>query len=160
MTRVRFALLAAVSAVVLALSASAGAAGTAGAGTITSGTAGAGTAACLAHIIGGLSADDSDWSEYYTAGCTGHDEPELDPVSSAPGSAQNITWRLALPANGAFPVSRGGPAFWLGGKVKEYNPKKIGGEGFLELQFYPGSFTKQCTSNGDFNVAQEPDVYT
>jgi len=153
-------LLAAVSAVVLALSASAGAAGTAGAGTITSGTAGAGTAACLAHIIGGLSADDSDWSEYYTAGCTGHDEPELDPVSSVPGSAQNITWRLALPADGALPVSSVGPTFWFGGTVKDSNPKKLGGEGFLELQFYPDSFTKQCTSNGGFNVQQEPNVYT
>src|SRR3954447_8447975 len=161
MTRVRFALLAAVSTVVLGLSASAGAAGTtAGAGTVTSGTAGAGTAACLAHIIGGLSADDSDWSEYYTAGCTGHDEPELDPVSSAPGSAQNITWRVALPADGTVPVSSVGPTFWFGGTVKDSNPKKLGGEGFLELQFYPDSFTKQCTANGGFNVAQEPNVYT
>ena len=33
----------------------------------------------------------------YVAGCTGHDEPELDPVSSAPHSAQNLTWRFVLP---------------------------------------------------------------
>jgi hypothetical protein len=146
---------------VFGLSASAGAARTtAGTGTITSGTAGAGTAACLAHVIGGLSADDSDWSDYYTAGCTGHDEPELDPVSSAAGSAQNITWRVALPADGTFPVSSVGPTFWFGGTVKDSNPKKLGGEGFLELQFYPDSFTKQCTPNGGFNVAQEPNVYT
>src|SRR4051794_21680978 len=158
MTRVRFALLTAVSMVVLGLSASPGAAGTtAGAGTVTSGTTGAGAAACFAHVVGGLS---EDWYENYTAGCSGHDEPELDPVSSAPGSAQNITWRVALPADGAFPVSGVGPAFWFGGTVKDSNPKKIGGEGFLELQFYPDSFTKQCTSNGGFNVAQEPDVYT
>lgn len=161
MTRVRFVLLAAVSSVVLGLSASAGATvTTAGAGTVTSGTAGAGTAACLAHIIGGLSADDSDWSDYYKAGCTGHDEPELDPVSSAPGSAQNITWRVALPADGTFPVSSVGPTFWFGGTVKDSNPKKLGGEGFLELQFYPDSFTTQCTPNGGFNVQQEPNVYT
>ena len=161
MTRVRFVLLAAVSTVVLGLSASAGAAGTrADTGTVASGTAGAGTAACLAHIIGGLTADDSDWSDYYTAGCTGHDEPELDPVSSAPGSAQNITWRVSLPADGTFPVSSVGPTFWFGGTVKDSNPKKLGGEGFLELQFYPDSFTKQCTSNGGFNVQQEPNVYT
>jgi hypothetical protein len=161
MTRVRFVLFAAVSAVVLGLSASAGAAGTTpGAGTVTSGIAGAGTAACLAHVIGGLSADDSDWSEYYTAGCTGHDEPELDPVSSAPGSAQNITWRVALPADGTFPVSSVGPTFWFGGTVKDSNPKKLGGEGFLELQFYPDSFAKQCTPNGGFNVQQKPNVYT
>jgi hypothetical protein len=161
MTRVRFALLAAVSTVVLGLSASAGATvTTAGTGTVTSGTAGAGTAACLAHIIGGLTADDSDWSDYYTAGCTGHDEPELDPVSSASGSAQNITWRVALPADGTFPVSSVGPTFWFGGTVKDSNPKKLGGEGFLELQFYPDSFTKQCTPNGGFNVQQQPNVYT
>ena len=131
MTRVRFALLAAVSTVVLGLSASAGAARTtAGTGTVTSGTAGAGTAACLAHVIGGLSADDSDWYDYYTAGCTGHDEPELDPVSSAPRSAQNITWRVALPADGTFPVSSVGPTFWFGGTVKDSNPDKLGERGF------------------------------
>jgi hypothetical protein len=54
-------------------------------------------AACLAHVAGGLS---EDWYDYYTAGCTEHDEPELDPVSSVPGSAQNITWHVALPADG------------------------------------------------------------
>lgn len=27
----------------------------------------------------------------YAAGCSGHDEPELDPVSSAPGSARDLT---------------------------------------------------------------------
>src|SRR5215469_11227835 len=90
MTRVRFALVAAVSAGVLGLSASAAVAGTGtNSGTVTSGTAGASSAAnCLAHVVGGLS---EDWYNYYTPGCTGHDEPELDPVSSAPGSAQNIT---------------------------------------------------------------------
>jgi hypothetical protein len=100
--RVRFALVAAFSAIVIGLSASAGNAGTrTSSGAITSGTAGAGTAACLAHVVGGLS---EDWYDAYTPGCTGHDEPELDPVSSAPGSAQNITWRAALPADGTFPV--------------------------------------------------------
>jgi hypothetical protein len=123
--------------------------------TITSGTAGAGTAACLAHVVGGLS---EDWYEYYTAGCTGHDEPELDPVSSAPGSAQNITWRVALPADGTSTVSSVGPTFWFGGTVKDTNPKKIGGEGFLELQFYPDSFTTKCSANGGFSVQQQPDV--
>jgi len=97
MTRVRFALVAAVSAVVLGLSASAGAAGTSGdSGTVTTGIAGAGTAACLAHVVGGLS---EDWYDNYTPGCTGHDEPELDPVSSASRSAQNITWHVQLPAD-------------------------------------------------------------
>jgi hypothetical protein len=126
-------------------------------GTVISGTAGAGTAACLAHVPGGLSAD---WYDFYTPGCTGHDEPELDPVSPAPRSAQNITWRVQLPADGAFPVSSVGPTFWFGGAVKDSNPDKIGQQGFLELQFYPDSFTKNCTPDGDFNVVQAPDVYT
>jgi hypothetical protein len=30
------------------------------------------------------------------------------------GSAQNITWRVALPADGSFPVSSLGPTFWFG----------------------------------------------
>ena len=156
MTGARFALVATVSAAVLGLSASASAAGTGtGPGTVTSGSAGAYSAAhCLAHVVGVSSHD------YYTAGCTGHDEPELDPVSSAPGSAQNITWRAALPADGSFPVSSVGPTFWFGGTVKDTNPNKIGGQGFLELQFYPDSFTTGCTSGGGFQVKHETDVYT
>ncbi len=158
MAAARFALSAAVSAVVLGLSASAGAAGTSsGLGTVTSGVAGADTAACLAHGIGGLSVDSF---EYYRSGCTGHDEPELDPVSSASRSAQNITWHVQLPADGTFPVSSVGPTFWFGGTVKDSNPHKIGQEGFLELQFYPDSFTKNCFSSGGFSVVHAPDVYT
>jgi len=153
-------MLAAVFAFVLVMSASAGAAGTGtGSATVTSGSAGAGTAACLAHIPGGLSADDN-LKEYYTAGCTGHDEPELDPVSSAPGSAQNITWHVQLPADGAVPVSSVGPTFWFGGTVADSNPKKLGGEGFLELQFYPDSFVKNCAADGAFIVKHAPNIYT
>ena len=156
MTGVRFALVAAGSAVVLGLSTSASAAGASTSpGTITSGTAGASSAAgCLAHVAGG------DLYDYYTPGCTGHDEPELDPVSSAPESAQNITWRAVLPADGTSPVSSVGPTFWFGGTVKDTNPQKIGGEGFLELQFYPDSFTTRCTPGGGFRLKHEPDVYT
>lgn len=156
MTGLRLGLLAAISAAVLGVSASAGAAGTS-----TAKNAGAGTADdCLAHVIGGLTADDSDWSEYYTPGCTGHDEPELDPVSSAPGSARDITWRVALPEDGTFPVTSVGPTFWFGGTVKDTNPDKIGGEGFLEMQFYPNSFARGCAANGGFKVKQEPGIYT
>ena len=150
MNGARCAVLAAVSAFVLALGASAGAAGTSsGSATVTSGIAGASTAGCLAHIPGGL--DDANLSEYYTSGCTGHDEPELDPVSSANRSAENVTWRVQLPTDGTVPVSAVGPTFWFGGTVKDTNPKKIGGEGFLELQFYPDSFTTKCSSNGGFS---------
>src|SRR5205085_1726446 len=158
MNGVRLALLAAVSAFVLAVSASASAAGTSkGSASVTSGNAGAATAACFAHLPG---AHEEDFYEYYTAGCTGHDEPELDPVSSAPRSAQNITWRVQLPADGTLPVSSVGPTFWFGGTVKDTNPHKIGQEGFLELQFYPDSFTKNCFSNGGFSLVHAPDVYT
>ena len=161
MTGVRIAVVAAVSAVVLGIGASAGAAGTGtSSGAAASAGWGASTTKCLAHVIGGLSAADSDWADYYTPGCTGHDEPELDPVSSAPGSAQNLTWRVALPKDGAVPVSSVGPTFWFGGTVKDSNPQKIGGEGFLELQFYPDSFTNACTPDGGFDVTQQADVYT
>jgi hypothetical protein len=150
MKALRFAAVAAASVVVLGLSTTTGAAST----STTSGTAGASSAGCLAHVAGG------DLYEYYTPGCTGHDEPELDPVSSAPGSAENITWRVVLPADGAVPVSSVGPTFWFGGTVKDTNPAKIGGEGFLELQFYPDSFTTRCTPGGGFQVKHQPDVYT
>src|SRR5246127_5368409 len=36
---------------------------------------------------------------WYTSSCTGHDEPEIDPLSNAPGSAQNLTWTRVLPTN-------------------------------------------------------------
>jgi hypothetical protein len=101
-----------------------------------------------------------DWYDAYAPGCTGHDEPELDPLSTASRSAQNITWHVQLPADGAFPVSSVGPTFWFGGTVKDPNPHKIGQEGFLELQFYPDSFTKNCGSTGSFNVVHEANVYT
>ena len=35
---------------------------------------------------------------YYAANCSGHDEPEIDPVSNHPGSAQDITWTIVLPS--------------------------------------------------------------
>jgi hypothetical protein len=57
-------------------------------------------------------------------------------------------------------VSSVGPTFWFGGTVKDTNPQKIGGQGFLELQFYPDSLTTQCTSGGGFRVRHEADVYT
>jgi hypothetical protein len=158
MTRIRFASVAAVSAVVLGLSVSSAAAGTQSSpGTVISGTTGASIAACLAHVPGGLG---DDRYVFYRPGCTGHDEPELDPVSSVSRSAQNITWHVQLPADGTFPVSSVGLTFWFGGTVKDSNPHKIGQEGFLELQFYPDSLTKNCGSTGSFSVVHAPNVYT
>jgi hypothetical protein len=65
-----------------------------------------------------------------------------------------------LPADGTVPVSAVGPTFWFGGTVKDSNPHKIGQEGFLELQFYPDSFTKNCFSNGGFSLVHAPNIYT
>src|SRR5262245_21953023 len=158
MTGMRFASVAAVSAVVLGLSMSTAAAGTgSSSATVISGTAGASTAACLAHVPGGLG---EDWYDSYKPGCTGHDEPELDPVSSASRSAENITWRVQLPADGTFPVSSVGPTLWFGGTVKVSNPHKIGQEAVREPQFYPDSITKNCGSTGSFSLVHAPNVYT
>jgi len=40
------------------------------------------------------------------------------PVSSAPGSARDLTWTVVLPANGTFPVDLVGPTFWFGAPEK------------------------------------------
>src|SRR5215470_2207881 len=85
------------------------------AGTASTGMVGSG---CIAHhpnyIEGVLEV-------HYTAGCSGHDEPELDPVSSAPHSAQDLTWRFVLPSDAAFQVPATGPTFWFGGTVDDPN---------------------------------------
>jgi hypothetical protein len=115
----------------------------------------ASAASCLARPV----AAEYD-SDYYVGNCTGHDEPELDPVSSASHSAINITWHVQLPADGTHLVSDVGPTFWFGGTVKDSNPIKLGGEGFLELQFYPDSITSKCTAGGGFSVHEQIDTYT
>src|SRR6185437_591238 len=89
---------------------------------------------CIAHrpaYIEGV------FEPHYTAGCSGHDEPELDPVSNLAGSAQDITWRFVLPSNGSFPVDAVGPTFWFGGTVND--PNSLFGQAFEELQFYPNA---------------------
>ncbi len=48
---------------------------------------------------------------WYTASCTGHDEPEITPVSNRPGSAEDLTWTIVLPTNGATQVDAVGPTF-------------------------------------------------
>jgi hypothetical protein len=95
---------------------------------------------------------------WYTQSCTGHDEPELDPVSNAPGSAQNLTWRFVLPTNGSMPVDSVGPTFWIGGAVTD--PNSLYGQAFLELQFYPNSLVKGCAAGGGYNVVVDPGAYT
>src|SRR6266404_782677 len=94
----------------------------------------------------------------YDSGCTGHDEPELDPVSTAPGSARDLTWTVVLPSDGAFPVSATGPTFWFGGTVTD--PKSIFGQSFVELQFYPDSIVTSCSQSGGFEVKFAPNTYS
>jgi len=94
----------------------------------------------------------------YAAGCVGHDEPELDPVSSAAGSARDLTWTAVLPSDGTNLVSDVGPTFWFGGTVTD--PKSLFGQAFVELQFYPDSLVKNCFPNGAFSVAFAPNTYS
>jgi hypothetical protein len=108
----------------------------------------AGESGCLAHrpkYIEGV------FEVKYDAGCTGHDEPELDPVSGAPGSARDLTWKAVLPSDGAFPVSATGPTFWFGG---------VFSQSFVELQFYPDSIVTSCGQNGGFEVKYAPNSYS
>jgi len=93
----------------------------------------------------------------YLGGCTGHDEPELDPVSNAAHSAQNLAWKFVLPSDGSFPVADTG-IFWFGGTVTD--PKSLFGQAFLEVQFYPDSLVRNCTPGGGFVVSYAPNTYT
>ena len=95
----------------------------------------------------------------YTAGCSGHDEPELDPVSNLSGSAKDITWTAVLPSDGSqFPVDAVGPTFWFGGSVSD--PNSLFGQAFEELQFYPNALVSNCNPNGAYTVARDPGAYT
>ena len=111
--------------------------------------------ACLAHhpqYIAG------QFEVSYSQGCTGHDEPELIPVSSAPGSARDLTWTAVLPTHGRSSVSDVGPTFWFGGTVSD--PKSLFGQAFVELQFYPDSTVTKCFADGGFTVNFSLDTYT
>jgi hypothetical protein len=97
---------------------------------------------------------------WYTGACSGHDEPELDPISSLPGSAQDLTWTVVLPSDGSVPVSAVGPTFWWGGTVTDPNPHALFGQAFLEVQFYPDSVVNTCSADGGYNVTYAPDKFT
>jgi hypothetical protein len=111
--------------------------------------------ACLAHhpqyIPGVLETN-------YSLGCTGHDEPELIPLSSASGSARDLTWTVVLPTKGRSSISDVGPTFWFGGTVND--PKSLFNQAFVELQFYPDSLVSKCFNNGAFSVNFAPDTFT
>jgi hypothetical protein len=95
---------------------------------------------------------------WYTHSCTGHDEPEIDPLSNRAGSAQDLTWTIVLPTNGGVQVDAVGPTFWIGGTVTD--PNSLFGEAFLELQFYPNSIVTGCPSGGGFNVRYSANTYS
>jgi len=96
---------------------------------------------------------------WYTHSCTGHDEPELDPLSNRAGSARDLTWTIVLPSNGpSTPVDSVGPTFWIGGTVSD--PNSQFGQAFLEMQFYPNSLVTGCTAGGGYNVTYSPGTYT
>ena len=97
---------------------------------------------------------------HYRPGCTGHDEPELDPVSSLPHSAKNLTWKFILPTDGKFPVAGTGFGFWFGGTVTDPNPKSLFHQGFLEVQFYPDTLVSKCFQNGNSNFTFAKNTYT
>jgi hypothetical protein len=131
-------------------------------------TAASAVAALVLHVGGATAASSTSQSaciakhsqEYvwYTSSCTGHDEPEIDPLSNRAGSAQDLTWTIVLPRNGAVDVDAVGPTFWIGGAVTD--PDSLFGQAFLELQFYPNSITTGCPSGGAFDVNFAPNVYT
>src|SRR5579859_840411 len=110
---------------------------------------------CLAKHPGG-----SPGYHIYTGGCTGHDEPEIHPVSSLPGSAQDLTWTAILPQDGTVPVSAVGPTFWWGGTVTDPNPQALFGQAFLEVQFYPDSIVTSCSTDGGFHVTFAPNKFS
>lgn len=95
---------------------------------------------------------------HYSAGCSGHDEPELDPVSNAPGSARDLTWTAVLPTDNNFLVASTGPTFWFGGTVTD--PNSLFGQAFVELQFYPDSIVTNCNPNGAYVVKFAPNTYS
>lgn len=94
---------------------------------------------------------------YYSRGCTGHDEPELDPLSSAPGSAKDLTWKVVLPKDGITQVSSVG-SFWFGGVVSD--PQSIYNQAFFEAQFYPDTVVTGCNRFGGYYPVHVRDAYT
>jgi hypothetical protein len=139
----------------MALALGAGAGGLAAAQPASAGGS-SGAGGCIAHLPN-YSAEYPIW---YAADCTGHDEPELDPVSALPGSARNLTWTAVLPKDGRVPISAVGPTFWWGGTVTDPNPHALFGQAFLEVQFYPDSIVHNCTTAGGFNVVHAANKFT
>lgn len=94
----------------------------------------------------------------YTAGCQGHDEPEIMPLSDLAGSAREFTWTVVLPSSEASLVSAVAEAFWVGGPV--IDSKALHGQAFVEVQFYPDARATECTPSGGFRTTYARNIYT
>jgi len=106
-----------------------------------------------------------EYNEHYI----GHDEPSTDFISSAPGSGNNVKWRIKLPKEHALPATQtfeNQIAFWFSMALCDPNsfpqnpcipdsdtnpPARFkndpttAGSAILELQFYPpGSAFRGC----------------
>jgi hypothetical protein len=110
---------------------------------------------CLAHRPKYI---EDSFEVRYAAGCSGHDEPELFPVSTLAGSAQNLTWTIVLPTDATRLVSDTGPTFWFGGPVTD--PHSLFGQAFVELQFYPDGIVNGCQPDGGYTLAYQANAYT
>jgi hypothetical protein len=119
------------------------------------GTAGGGQSACVGHHPAYV---EDVFEVHYASACSGHDEPELDPLSNQAGSGENVTWTLQLPRNGSFGVDSVGFGFWTGGPVTD--PDSLFGQAFQELQFYPNTVVSKCNPNGGFNFKQVEGSWT
>jgi hypothetical protein len=87
----------------------------------------------------------------YQSNCYGHDEPAVDPISSVPGSGQDITWKFRLPKSSPTrSLLDMGPTFWIGATLND--PSSLANSVFSELQFYPDSTLLPQTGN-DINTA-------
>lgn len=90
-------------------------------------------------------------SAYYVKGCYGHDEPAIDPISTVPGSGQDVTWTIKLPSSTPFrSLLDVGPTFWVGATLSDSS--SLADSVFSELQFYPDS-TLLPQSGNDINTA-------
>jgi hypothetical protein len=109
---------------------------------------GGGQGGCVAHRAAYV---EDVFEVHYSSGCSGHDEPELNPLSDQPGSAKDLTWTFELPSNGPHvDVDAVGPTFWFGGPVRD--PNSFLGQAFEELQFYPNTVVSKCGANGGFSA--------
>jgi hypothetical protein len=120
-------------------------------------------AGLVAQTMGGCKAHrplyiESRFEVQYPAGCTGHDEPEIVPLSTAAGSATNLTWTVVLPGDGKFSVGQVGPAFWMGGPVLDHD--SFGGQAYLEVQFYPDQIVAGCGADGSYSTRFAKGAYT